>query len=70
MSFSRLFRYLLRDSVFFGTLKPGNANAGGSAKCIHTDLLPDDAVVTHVTICQGRDHIVNVRSSTCTSSLS
>ena len=37
-------------------------NAGGSAICIHKDLLPDDAVVTHVVTCQGRDHIVNVRS--------
>ena len=45
-----------------GTFIPGNANAGGSATCIHEDLLPDDAVVTHVTTCQGRDHIVNVRS--------
>ena len=24
--------------------------------------LPDDAAVTHVITCQGRDHIVNVRS--------
>ena len=30
--------------------------------CTHKGLLPDDAVVTHVIICQGRDHIVNVRS--------
>ena len=29
---------------------------------IHIHLLPDDAVVTHVVTCQGRDHIVNVRS--------
>ena len=40
---------------------PGNAFAGGSAICIHKDLLPDD-VVTQVNTCQGRDHIVNVRS--------
>ena len=46
----------------YGTFVPGNANAGGSAICIRKDLLPDDAVVTHVITCQGRDHIVNVRS--------
>ena len=45
-----------------GTFVPGNANAGGSVICIHKDLLPDDAVATHVITCQGRDHIVNVRS--------
>ena len=41
----------------YGTFIPGNANAGGSAICIHKDLLLDDAVVTHVVSCQGRDHI-------------
>ena len=46
----------------FGTFIPDNANAGGSAICIHKELLPDDAVVTHVVTCQGRDHIVNVWS--------
>ena len=35
---------------------------GCSAICIHKDLFPDDAVVTHVVTCQGRDHIVNVGS--------
>ena len=37
-------------------------NAGGSAICIHKDILPGDAVVTHVVACQGRNHIVNIRS--------
>ena len=46
----------------FGTFTPDNANAGGSAICIQKDLLLDDAVVTHVVTCQGRYHIVNVRS--------
>ena len=32
----------------YGTLISGNANAGGSAICIHKDLLSDDAIVTHV----------------------
>ena len=31
---------------FFGTFIPGNENAGGSAICIHKDLLPEDAIVT------------------------
>ena len=35
---------------------------GGSAICIHKDLLPEDAIVTHVITCQGRDHVVNVQS--------
>ena len=46
----------------YGTFLPGNVNAGGSAICIHKDLLSDDAIVTHVITCQGRDHVVNVRS--------
>ena len=46
----------------FGTFIPGNENAGGSAICIHKDLLPEDAIVTHVITCQARDHVVNVRS--------
>ena len=46
----------------YGPFIPSDANAGRSALCIHKDLLPDDAVVTHVVACQGRDHILNVRS--------
>ena len=41
---------------------PKNANSGGSATCILKDLLPDDALVTHVVTCQGRDHVVSIRS--------
>ena len=40
-----------------GTFIPKNSNAGGSARCIHKDLLPDDAMATHVVTCQGCDHI-------------
>ena len=47
---------------FFGTFIPGNENAGGSAICIHNDLSPEDAIVTHTITCQSRDHIVNIRS--------
>ena len=46
----------------YGTFIPKNANAGGSAVCIHMDFLPDDAMVTHVVTCQGRDHVVSLRS--------
>ena len=46
----------------FGTFLPDNENAGGSAICIHRDLLPEEAVVTHLITCQGRDHIVNIQS--------
>ena len=36
-----------------GMLIPGNENAGGSAICIHKDLLPEDAIVTHmITYCE------------------
>ena len=46
----------------FGTFLPDNENAGGSAICIHRDFLPEDAIVTHVGTCQGRDHLVNILS--------
>ena len=45
---------------FFGTFIPCNENAGGYI-CIHKDLLPEDAIVTHMIACQGRDHIVNIQ---------
>ena len=35
---------------------------GGSAICIHKDLLSEYAIVTHVVTCQSRDHLVNIRS--------
>ena len=47
---------------FFGTFFPGNENAGGSAICTHRDLLLEEAVVTHLITCQGRDHMVNMQS--------
>ena len=46
----------------FGTFLPDNGNAGGSAICIQRDLLPGEAIVSHVIACQGRDHLVNIRS--------
>ena len=47
---------------FFGTFIPDNENVGGSAICIHTDLLPEGAIVSHVITCQGRDHLVSIQS--------
>ena len=47
---------------FFCIFIPGNEDAGGSAICIHKDLLPEDAIVTQMITCQGCDHIVNVQS--------
>ena len=47
---------------FFGTFILRNENAGGSAICIHRDLLPEEAIVTHLITCQGRDHLVNIQS--------
>ena len=53
---------VLAPRFFSGTFIPGNENAGGSAICIHRGLLPEEAVVTHLVICQGRDHLVNIQS--------
>ena len=47
---------------FFGTFIPENENVGGSAICIHRDLLPEGAIVSHVITCQGRDHLVSIQS--------
>ena len=46
----------------FGTFLPDNENAGGSAICIQRDLLPDEAIVTHLITCHGRDHLVSIRT--------
>ena len=51
-----------RFRFFFGTFFPGNEYAGGTAVCIHRDLLPEVAVVTHLITCHGSDHIVNIQS--------
>ena len=48
----------------FGTFLPDcdHESAGGSAICIHGDLLLDMALVTHSITCHGLDHLVNIRS--------
>ena len=58
----RLFRYWLRDFGCYGTFIPDNENAGGSAICIHWDLLPEEAIMTHLVTCPGRDHLVSIQS--------
>ena len=47
---------------FFGTFLLDNESAGGSAICIRRDLLPEEALVTHLMSCHGRDHLVNIQS--------
>ena len=47
---------------FFGTFISDNENAGGSAICIHRELLLEEAIVTHLVTCHGRDHLVNIQS--------
>ena len=46
---------------FFGIFIPGNENAGGLAIWIHKELLSEDAVVTQMITCQGRDLVVSVQ---------
>ena len=40
-----------------------NEIAGGSAICIHRDLLPEGAIVSYVITCHGRDHLASIRST-------
>ena len=51
-----------RDSSYMVRLYRIMRTQVGSAICIHKDLFLDDAMVTHVVTCQGRDHIVSIRS--------
>ena len=60
--FLQALQVLASRFLFFGTFIPGNENAGGSAICIHKDLLTDKATVTHIVTCPGRDHIVSIQS--------
>ena len=46
----------------FGTFISNNENAGGSAICVHRDILPEEAFVTHLITCQGPDHLVRIQS--------
>ena len=46
----------------FGTFLSDNENAGGSAICIHRNLLPEEALLTHLITCHGRDHLVSIQS--------
>ena len=60
--FFQAVQILVPQFRLFGTLKPNNLNAGGSAICIHKKLFLDGAVISHVITCQGRDHIVSIHS--------
>ena len=60
--FSQAIQVLAPQFRLFGTLLPDIKNAGGSAICIHRDLPPEEALVTHSITCHGRDHLVNIRS--------
>ena len=51
--FLRAIQVLAPRFRLFGTFLLDNENAGGSAICIHRDLLPEDAIVSHVITCQG-----------------
>ena len=46
----------------FGTFMWNNGNASGSVLCIRKKIFSHHAVVSHVTTCQGRDHIVTAKS--------
>ena len=60
--FLQTVRVLQTQFRLFGTFMLHNINEGGSALLIRKNLLPDDAVVSHVTTCQGCDHVVTIRS--------
>ena len=46
----------------FRTFVLDNVNPGGSTIFIHKNILPDHATVSHEITCQGRDHMVTMRS--------
>ena len=60
--FPQAIQVLAPQFRLFGTFLPDNENAGGSAICIQRDLLPEEALVTHLITCHGRDHLVNIQS--------
>ena len=60
--FPQAVQVLVSQFRLFGTFMPNNANAGGWAILTRKNLLPDSAIITHVATCQGRDHIVIIRS--------
>ena len=60
--FLQAIQVLVPQFRLFGTFIPYNLNAGGSAVCIHKNLVPEGAIVTHAVTCQGRDYIVDIQS--------
>ena len=61
-SIFRLFRCWLREFGSLGFFILDNENVGRSIICIARDLLPEEATVTNLATCQGRDHFVNTQS--------
>ena len=61
-SFFKLFKCWLHNFVYLVLFLPDNENLRGSAICIHRDFLPEEAIVTHLVTCHGRDHGVNIQS--------
>ena len=53
--FLQAIQVLVPHFQFSGIFLPDNENVEGSAICIHED-------VSHVNTCQGRDHLLNIRS--------
>ena len=60
--FLQAVQVLVPQFSLFGTFMPNTVNADGSAILIRKNLLPDGAIFTHVATCQGRDHMVTIRS--------
>ena len=54
--------YTLSFECLVGTFVTGNVNAGRWAIFVRENLLPDLAIVTQETTCQGRDNVVARRS--------
>ena len=46
----------------FDTFFLDKENAGGSATCIHRDLLLEEAIVTHLVACHVRNHLVRIQT--------
>ena len=58
----QVFQVLAHRFRLFGTFFRDDEIEGGSAICIHRVVLPEGAMVTHVGTCQGRNHLLNVRT--------
>ena len=57
-----LCKFQFRGSSFLVPFIPDNEYAGGSAVCIHKELLPEETIVTHLITCQGSVRVVYIQS--------